>query len=72
MVLFSCVLIVLSFRRESLKLILVDEPLPKVVLSHFVNHSRPKYIANLAHQNHKWLTFWLAIFEWLIITLGDE
>jgi hypothetical protein len=26
-------LIVFSFRRESLKLILVDEPLPEVVLS---------------------------------------
>jgi hypothetical protein len=33
MVLYLCVLIVFSLRRESLKLILVDEPLPEVVLS---------------------------------------
>jgi hypothetical protein len=23
-------------------------------------------------QNHEWLTFWSAIFEWGIITLRDE
>jgi hypothetical protein len=34
MVLYLCVLIVFSLHRESLKLILVDEPLPEVVLSH--------------------------------------
>jgi hypothetical protein len=34
MVLYSCVLIVFLLHRESLKLILVDEPLPEVVLSH--------------------------------------
>jgi hypothetical protein len=34
MVLYLCVLIVFSLHQESLKLILVDEPLPKVVLSH--------------------------------------
>jgi hypothetical protein len=34
MVLYLCVLIVFSLHRESLKLILVNEPLPKVVLSH--------------------------------------
>jgi hypothetical protein len=33
MVLYLCVLIVFSLHRESLKLILVDEPLPEVVLS---------------------------------------
>jgi hypothetical protein len=33
MVLYLCVLIVFSLRRESLKLLLVDEPLPEVVLS---------------------------------------
>jgi hypothetical protein len=33
MVLYLCVLIVLSLHRESLKLILVNEPLPEVVLS---------------------------------------
>jgi hypothetical protein len=32
-VLYLCVLIVFSLRRESLKLILVDELLPEVVLS---------------------------------------
>jgi hypothetical protein len=32
--LYLCVLIVFSLHRELLKLILVDEPLPKVVLSH--------------------------------------
>jgi hypothetical protein len=34
MVLYLCVLIVLSHRRKSLKLILVDEPLPEMVLSY--------------------------------------
>jgi hypothetical protein len=34
MVLYLGVLIVFSLRRESLKLILVIEPLPEVVLSH--------------------------------------
>jgi hypothetical protein len=34
MVLYLCVLIVFSLHRESLKLILVDEPLPEVVQSH--------------------------------------
>jgi hypothetical protein len=33
--LYLCVLIVFSLRRESLKLILVDEPLAEVVLSHY-------------------------------------
>jgi hypothetical protein len=37
MVLYLCVLIVFSLHRESLKLILVDEPLPEVVLSHTQN-----------------------------------
>jgi hypothetical protein len=36
MVLYLCVLIVFSLHRESLKLILVDEPLPEVVLSQLV------------------------------------
>jgi hypothetical protein len=36
MVLYLCVLIVFSFHRESLMLILVDEPLPEVVLSQLV------------------------------------
>jgi hypothetical protein len=26
----------------------------------------------MADQNHKWQTFWLVIFWWVIITLGDE
>jgi hypothetical protein len=34
LVLYLCVLIVFSLRRESLKLILVDEPLLEVVVSH--------------------------------------
>jgi hypothetical protein len=34
LVLYLCVLIVFSLRRESLKLILVDEPLPEFLLSH--------------------------------------
>jgi hypothetical protein len=33
MILYLCVLIVFSLHRELLKLILVDEPLPEVVLS---------------------------------------
>jgi hypothetical protein len=33
MVLYLCVLIVFSLHRESLKQILIDEPLPEVVLS---------------------------------------
>jgi hypothetical protein len=33
MVLYLCVLIVFSLRQQSLKMTLVDEPLPKVVLS---------------------------------------
>jgi hypothetical protein len=37
MVLYSCVLIVFSLHRESLKLILKDGPLPEVVLSHRCN-----------------------------------
>jgi hypothetical protein len=37
MVLYLCVLIVFSLHRESLKLILVDGPLPEVVLSHLVS-----------------------------------
>jgi hypothetical protein len=36
MVLYLCVLIVFSFHRESLKLILDDEPLPEVVLLQLV------------------------------------
>jgi hypothetical protein len=40
MVLYLCVLIVLSLRRESLKLILVDEPLLDVVLSQLVYQSK--------------------------------
>jgi hypothetical protein len=35
--LYLCVLIVFSLHRESLKLILVDEPLPEVVLSQLVS-----------------------------------
>jgi hypothetical protein len=35
MILYLGVLIVFSLHRESLKLILVDKPLPEVVLSHF-------------------------------------
>jgi hypothetical protein len=34
MVLYLCVLSVFSLHRESLNLILIDEPLPEVVLSH--------------------------------------
>jgi hypothetical protein len=34
MVLYLCVLIVFSLRRESLNMILIDESLPEVVLSH--------------------------------------
>jgi hypothetical protein len=37
MVLYSCVLIVFSLRRESLKLILVGGPLLEVVLSQLVS-----------------------------------
>jgi hypothetical protein len=37
-VLYLYVLIVFSLHRESLKLILVDEPLPEVVLSHPAQH----------------------------------
>jgi hypothetical protein len=37
LVLYLCVLIVFLLRRESLKLILVDEPLPEVVLSQLVS-----------------------------------
>jgi hypothetical protein len=36
MVLYLCVLIVFSLRRESLKLILVDDPLPEGILSQLV------------------------------------
>jgi hypothetical protein len=36
MVLYLCVLIVFSLRRESLKLILAMNPLPEVVLSQLV------------------------------------
>jgi uncharacterized MnhB-related membrane protein len=36
MVLYLCVLVVFLLHRESLKLILVDEPLPEVVLSHSI------------------------------------
>jgi membrane-anchored glycerophosphoryl diester phosphodiesterase (GDPDase) len=36
LILYLCVLIVFSLHRESLKLILVDEPLPEVVLSQLV------------------------------------
>jgi hypothetical protein len=28
--------------------------------------------SEMANQNHKWLTFWSAIFEWVIIILGDK
>jgi hypothetical protein len=37
LVLYLCVLIVFSLRRESLKLILVDKNLPKGVLSQLVS-----------------------------------
>jgi hypothetical protein len=42
MVLYLCVLIVFSLHRESFKLILVDEPLPEVILSQFSR--MPKHI----------------------------
>jgi hypothetical protein len=42
MLLSLCMLIVFSLRRESLELILVDEPLPEVVLSHLFG-STPAY-----------------------------
>jgi hypothetical protein len=35
--LYSCLFIVFSLHQESLKLILVDEPLPEVVLSQQCN-----------------------------------
>jgi hypothetical protein len=38
MVLYLCVFLVFSLHPESLKIILVDEPLPKVVLSQLKEH----------------------------------
>jgi hypothetical protein len=35
-IVYFCVLIVISLHRELLKLILVDEPLPEVVLSQLI------------------------------------
>jgi hypothetical protein len=40
MLLYLCVLIVFSLHQESLKLILVDEPLPEVVLSQYSTFAR--------------------------------
>jgi hypothetical protein len=37
LILYLCVLIIFSLRQELLKLILVDEPLPEVVLSQLVS-----------------------------------
>jgi hypothetical protein len=48
MVVYLCVLIVFLLYRESLKLILVDEPLPEVVLS-----QGGTKLATL-HLNSKW------------------
>jgi hypothetical protein len=42
MVLYLCVLIVFSLHRESFKLILVDEPLPDVVLSQLRTYCIPR------------------------------
>jgi hypothetical protein len=42
MVLYLCVLIVFSLRRVSLKLILVDEPLPEGVLSQWAQYEFDK------------------------------
>jgi hypothetical protein len=38
LVLYLCVLIVFSLHQESLKLILVDEPLPNMVLSQLLGN----------------------------------
>jgi hypothetical protein len=51
MVLYFCVLIVFSLRRESLKPILVDEPLPEVVLS----HSAQSENRHLQQENHAYV-----------------
>jgi hypothetical protein len=57
MVLYLCVLIVFLLHRESLKLILVDEPLPEVVLSNS-GLVRPliKFIG-LNQNIHNWFDF---------------
>jgi hypothetical protein len=47
MILYLCVLIVLSLRRESLKLILLDKPLPEVVLSQPVCKSHSQCPLNI-------------------------
>jgi hypothetical protein len=49
MVLYLCVLIVFSLHRESLKLILVDEPLPEVVLSQITTNRRDQVIVVTMH-----------------------
>jgi hypothetical protein len=43
------VLIVFSLHRESLKLILVDEPLPEVVLSQITTNRRDQVIVVTMH-----------------------
>jgi hypothetical protein len=48
MVLYLCVLIMFSLHRESLKLILVDEPLPEVILSQPDNVRLDPYNIQLA------------------------
>jgi hypothetical protein len=59
-VLYLCVLIVFSLRRESHKLILVDKPLPEVILSHNlppkgigINFLRPKDCLIADHTGEK-------------------
>jgi hypothetical protein len=53
LVLYLCVLIVFSLRRESLMLIQVDEPLPEVVLSQLViRASLGQHIE--VHKNHNY------------------
>jgi hypothetical protein len=58
MVLYICVLIVFSLHQESVKLILVNEPLPEVVLSQLVSEEA---VSNtLVPKNHSY-TFSMRI-----------
>jgi hypothetical protein len=52
MVFYLCVLIVFSIRRQSLKLILIDEPLPKGILSQLV--LEPGWGNTLVTKNHNY------------------
>jgi hypothetical protein len=59
MVLYLCVLIVFSLHRESLKMILVDQPLPEAVLPHNYYAKHVVFYCPLLIQIY-WITYYFG------------